>query len=124
MADPKAGHVVWRWGERGPVQVTFVGRNRSWTRWRRGDNEWNEHGCPEWFDNAVNCAWNQFEWRVRTAGHRIEHKIEKPEREAERAYEVACVYVRCFCDQFKTSPQQAWESPGGVAPTDTEKSTP
>jgi len=46
-------------------------------------------------------------------------------REAERAYEAACVYVRCFCDQFKTSPQKARESPGGVQErADAEKHTP
>lgn len=125
MADPKVGQVVWRWSDRGPVPVTFVGRSRSWTRWKRGENEWNENGCPMWFDSAANCAWAEFESRVCNTGFRLKHFNTTREREAERAYEAACVYVRCFCDQFKTSPRQAWESPGGIPPerADTEKST-
>lgn len=127
MNSPKPGQVVWRWSglSRCPVQITFVERRRSWCRWKYGGGEWNERAGARWFDNAVNCAWAEFESRVCNAGFRIDHKITKPEREAERAYEAACVYVRCFCDQFKTSPQKAWESPGGVQErADAEKHTP
>lgn len=111
---------------RRPVQVSFVGRRVSWTRWSYGGHEWNERGEGLWFDSAANCAWAEFESRVCNTGFRLKHFNTTREREAERAYEAACVYVRCFCDQFKASPQKAWESPGGIPPerADTEKSTP
>ena len=113
MKYPKPGQVVWRWsGPSGqPVPVTYVGRNGSWQRWKRGDAEWSERSGSPWYDNAVNCAWAEFEFRVCNAGFRLKHFNTTREREAERAYEAACCYVRCFCDQFKASPQTAWKSP-------------
>lgn len=106
MTEPREQQFVWRWShaERRPIEVQYLGRNRSWRRWKRGEAEWNENGCANWYDNPVNCAWGQLEALAFRPGSSRPASVR-----ADEIFGVACEYVRQFSAQFNKPCGEVWE---------------
>lgn len=117
--DPRELQVVWRWShkERRPIEVQYLGRNRTWRKWRRGDHTWNENGCAAWYDNPVNCAWGHLEWLCLKPGSR------RPASAwADETFAVCCEYVRQFSAQFNGPCSEVWEK--GLKPENLNQASP
>ena len=107
---PNPGQAVYVFNqrERRPDRLVFIKRRRSWYYFERAGVPLKFNGCPEWHEHASQSCWAAFASHVMAAGTLCRAGAGR-EWAVDRAFSLACEYVRQFSAELKTSPGQVWE---------------